>query len=137
MEKSSTIFHYKMQILESHLDTFGHVNNAVYLQLYEAARWDFITTGGYGLDEIHKLQQGPVILDVNCRFRKEIKNRERITIESVSECWDGKIGKIHQKILLSDGSVSSTAVFTVGFMDFAKRKLVPPPEKWLHAVGCA
>ena len=128
-------FSYKMQVLESHLDSFGHVNNAKYLEFYEAARWDFIDRGGYGLKEIQELQQGPVILDVHCRFKREIINREWITITSRSEAWNGKIGKIHQEILKEGGKVSSEAVFTVGFMDFKQRKLVPPTDKWLQAVG--
>ena len=37
------IYEYEKTILEQHLDTFGHVNNAAYLVLYEEARWDFIT----------------------------------------------------------------------------------------------
>ncbi len=42
---------YDVLILESHLDTFGHVNNAAYLTLFEESRWDFITKNGYGLKE--------------------------------------------------------------------------------------
>ena len=41
---------YPMTILEHHLDTFGHVNNAMYLQLFETARWQWITDGGDGFD---------------------------------------------------------------------------------------
>jgi len=32
---SNPIYEYQKEILEQHLDTFGHVNNAVYLSLYE------------------------------------------------------------------------------------------------------
>jgi acyl-CoA thioester hydrolase len=135
MENQCTKFEYKMQILESHLDSFGHVNNAVYLQLYERARWDFITKNGYGLTEIHELKQGPVILDVHCRFKREMINREWITIQSQSENWVGKIGKIHQKMIKEDGSVASEATFTIGFMDLNLRKMVAPSELWLKAVG--
>ncbi len=30
---------YHLLILEKHLDTFGHVNNASYLEILEEARW--------------------------------------------------------------------------------------------------
>ena len=36
-------FIYHTQIKEKDLDTLGHVNNAKYLELFEEARWDFIT----------------------------------------------------------------------------------------------
>lgn len=37
------IFQYDMVIKIHHLDTFGHVNNAAYLQIFEEARsWDIL-----------------------------------------------------------------------------------------------
>ena len=48
----STIFSYPLIIKEMDLDTFGHVNNARYLTLFEDARWDLITKNGYGLKKI-------------------------------------------------------------------------------------
>lgn len=128
-------FEYKKQILEHHLDTFGHVNNATYLELYEEARWDFISNNGYGLKEIHEFKKGPVILDVSCRYKKEIINREVITIRSKSLGMTGKIGKIHQEIVKENGEVASDATFTVGFVDLVERKLIQPTEQWLKAIG--
>ena len=55
---------YDLVIHERHLDTFGHVNNATYLDLLEEARWDLITRNGFGLDEIKRLQLGPTILEI-------------------------------------------------------------------------
>ena len=44
------IFEYPLTIKEFHLDTFGHVNNATYLQIYEEARWEFINQNGYATE---------------------------------------------------------------------------------------
>ncbi len=128
-------FEYQTVILEQHLDSFGHVNNAKYLELYEETRWDFITRNGYGLKEVVAKQQGPIVLDVSCRFRKELVNREVITIKSESMPWKGKIGKIKQEIYKENGELASDATFTFGFMDFASRKLITPPNEWLRAIG--
>jgi YbgC/YbaW family acyl-CoA thioester hydrolase len=128
-------FTYRMQILEHHLDTFGHVNNAVYLSLYEEARWDFITRGGYGLRQVHELKQGPVILDVQVKFKKELNNREWISITSFDIYVKGKLMGLKHEILKENGEVASSASFTMGFMDLAQRKLITPPSLWLKAVG--
>ena len=128
-------FEYKIQILEHHLDSFGHVNNAKYLELYEQARWDFITKNGYGIDKIIQEKKGPVILDVNCRFKSEILNRETITIKSETVEQKGKIGRVKQVILKENENIASDAVFTIGFMDLEKRKLVNPTDDWLIAIG--
>lgn len=130
------IFEYEIIIKENHLDSFGHVNNAVYVQLYEEARWDFITKNGYGLEVIQKLQVGPVLLDMQVRFKREIKNREKIKITSqTKEIISPRIMTLEQKMINSNGKVASEALFTVGFFDMKERKLVDARPEWLHAVG--
>ncbi len=108
LTKGPHMHSYQVTIHEAHLDTFGHVNNAKYLELYEQARWDLITNNGYGLDEIKKLKIGPVVLEVNLNFKREITNREVITIESTPKQLDHPlIMEINQRMLKSDGQVAS------------------------------
>jgi len=129
-------FEYSVLIRESHLDSFGHVNNAVYVQLYEEARWDFITKNGFGLDVISKTQMGPVILDLKVRFKRELKNRETITIISKTlDLVSPKILTVEQVMLKADGKIASEAQFTVGFFDLKERKLINASPDWLKAVG--
>lgn len=134
--KDNTIFEYEVLIREFHLDSFGHVNNAAYVMLYEEARWDFITKNGFGLDYIQKHQVGPVILDLNVRFKRELKNRERIRITSKTiEIVSPKIMVLEQNMIKEDGKVASEAKFTVGFFDMKARKLIDANPEWLKAVG--
>ncbi|MBD66980.1 MAG: thioesterase [Halobacteriovoraceae bacterium] len=135
MNNQFKTFEYQTQILEHHLDSFGHVNNAVYLELYEEARWDFITQNGYGIKEVQTNRQGPIVLDVTCRFKRELVNREKIRIVSQTIEHRSKIMRIQQKILKETGEVASEAEFTFGFMDLEKRKMIVMPESWLKAVG--
>lgn len=130
------VFEYELVIKECHLDSFGHVNNAIYVQLYEEARWDFITKNGFGLDVIQRDQVGPVILDLQVRFKREIKNREVIKIQSQTrEILSSKMMVLEQKMINSDGKIASEAVFTVGFFDMKTRKLIEAHPSWLKAVG--
>lgn len=128
-------FSYRFQIKEQHLDSFGHVNNAEYLALYEEARWELITHNGYGIEEVKKYKQGPVVLEVKVRFRKELKNREFITIESMDANVKGKIMQLTQRMINEKGELCSDAHFTFGFMDLKERKLITPPPMWLNAMG--
>ena len=190
---------YELLIQEQHLDTFGHVNNAAYLQILEQARWDLVTRNGYGLDEVHRRQVGPVVLEIRLRFRRELRNRQRVTIRSWVESlagktgkfeqqileqarWDlvtrngygldevherkigpvileirmrfrrelrnrqhvtirswvesyaGKTGKLEQHILDDAGNLCCEAAFTVGLFDLATRKLIEPTPEWLAAL---
>src|SRR5690606_24856377 len=85
---------YELLIQERHLDTFGHVNNATYLQIFEEARWDLIDSRGYGMGKIRETGLGPVILEAHVKFRREVKNRTRVTIRSDLVEYEGKIGKL-------------------------------------------
>ena len=130
------VFEYEIVIKECHLDSFGHVNNAVYVQLYEEARWDFITKNGFGLEVILRDQVGPVLLDLQVKFRREIKNREVIKIQSQTrEILTSKMMVLDQKMIKTDGKIASEAVFTIGFFDMKQRKLIEANSSWLKAVG--
>ena len=132
---STSLHKYEMNILESHLDTFGHVNNATYLTLFEQARWDWITKRGYGLEKIQRIKQGPVVLDVHLTFRKELRLRETIMIETQTLSYEGKIGKVSQKMFNQKNQLACDAVFTFGLFDTEQRKLILPTDDWLIAVG--
>lgn len=128
------IFNYRMQILEWHLDTFGHVNNAVYLSIFEQARWDFVTARGYGLAQIHERHIGPTILDVTMKFKKEIKLRDVIDIESQTLSYEKQFFKVAQKILRNN-EICCVAEFTMALFDLQQRKIVMPIPEWVHAIG--
>ncbi|UOF01119.1 acyl-CoA thioesterase [Bdellovibrio reynosensis] len=131
----SDVSHYNITIKEYHVDSYGHVNNATYLQIYEEARWELITSKGYGFHEVHQLQQGPVILEVNVKFFKEIPLRSKIDVTTEVMNYKGKVGQLLQKMMKEDGTVASEAVFTFGLFDMKARKLIEPTEKWKKALG--
>src|SRR5688572_20414816 len=76
------LFTYELTILENHLDTFRHVNHAVYLDLFEEARWDLVTKGGWSFTRVQQTQVGPIVLEVHVKYRKELRLREKVTIET-------------------------------------------------------
>lgn len=131
----STQFIYPVIIREYHLDTFGHVNNATYFQLFEEARWELITQHGYGLKKVQSEQKGPVILEANCKFLNELCLREKIEIVSYAELKTNKIMSIFQKMVKEDGSLAAEAQFVVGLMDMKLRKLIPFTQDWLKGIG--
>ena len=126
---------YSLEILERHLDTFGHVNNAVYLEILEEARWDWITGNGYGMREVREFLQGPTILECSLRFLRELLLRETIAIESYMDSMEGKTGQVVQKIWKQDGELACEARFTVGLFDLRARRLIAPTPRWLTAIG--
>jgi acyl-CoA thioester hydrolase len=126
---------YRLLVLEKHLDTFGHVNNAAYLEILEEARWDLITGNGYGLDEVRRRGIGPVVLEAHLRFARELHNRQAVTIRTWLESYSGKVGRLAQQIKDDDGEVCCDALFTIGLFDLAARRLIRPTAEWARALG--
>jgi len=122
-------------VSEAHLDSFGHLNNARYLQLFEQARWDLITERGFGLDVIRRTGTGPVVLGIELRFTRELAARESVVIRSELVSYEGKIAKMRQQMVKPDGTVACEALFTFALFDMERRKLIDPTPAWAHAVG--
>jgi len=132
--ENAVLFSYPLTIREQHLDTFGHVNNATYLTLFEEARWELITQNGYGLSYIRETGLGPTILEINIKFMKELRLRQEIIIESKMISYEGKIGKLIQT-MVRNNEPCCVAEFTVGLFSVTERKLVLPTPEWLKAIG--
>lgn len=125
----------QVTIAPRHIDGFGHVNNAAYLTLYEEARWKLIADKGFSLAEIQKNQLGPVVLEANVKFLRELKEGDVITITTTVLSYEGKIAKMQQQMIKADGTVASDAVFVFGLFDLARRKLIDPTPEWTRAIG--
>lgn len=131
---SQKIFYYPLTIKEAHLDTFGHVNNATYLTLFEEARWELITRNGYGLKKIQETRLGPTILEIKLTFLKELQLREEIVIETQMLAYQNKIGRLKQQMLRQE-TVCCVGEFVIALFDLKQRKLISPTADWLHAIG--
>jgi acyl-CoA thioester hydrolase len=126
---------YRTTVHPEHLDMFDHVNNAAYLQLFEEARWDFITRNGYGPDQVRARRLGPTILEVTLRFRREIRGGAALRIVSRTTEYKSKIGRLAQEMFLENGESACAAEFVFGLFDLDGRRLVRPTPEWLKAVG--
>jgi len=135
MAGESGIFEYALTIREGHLDTFGHVNNAAYAQIFEEARWELITRNGYGLDKVRETRLGPVILAMDLKFKREVKNREKVLVRTRCTGYPDKIGWLEQILFNEKGESACTSRFTFGLFDLEARTLVRPSPEWRRALG--
>ena len=129
-------FQYFLEINQGHLDTIGHVNNAVYLQLYEQARWDLLKQSFKTPESLSKEHIGPVIIEAQIKFKKELFKGDKITIASQFEGMRNRlVMKVGQIIYKEDNLFASSALFEIGIMDLKQRKLITPPREWVEAFG--
>ncbi|MDE1941686.1 MAG: acyl-CoA thioesterase [Betaproteobacteria bacterium] len=132
-------FETKVTIRETHIDFFGHMNNATYMELFEEARWDLITRNGYGIPQILEYKKGPVVLDCHIRFLKELMARDEIIITVEHDLTptkpNQKVFKLRQQMINAKGEIACEAVYTYGLFDMQARRLVEPTPEWRKAVG--
>ena len=128
------MFEYKYRIKESDLDTFGHVNNAAYVRLFEECRWELITNNGYDLKYIQEVQRGPIILGIAIKYKKELAVRQNIIITCETKSYNKKIGVLAQKMIDENGDICADADISFGLFDMKTRKLITPDEKWAAAI---
>jgi acyl-CoA thioester hydrolase len=63
------------------LDSYSHINNAVYLNYFEHARWEFFRQLGL-YDYLKENDNLPVVTDVHIRYQREIRLFDELVIES-------------------------------------------------------
>ncbi|TAK73066.1 MAG: acyl-CoA thioesterase [Gammaproteobacteria bacterium] len=131
---TAELFFYPVTIKEQYLDLFGHMNNSAYLVLFEEARWELITKRGYGVAKMKSTGIGPTILEINIQYLKELLLRDAVVIETQLVSYEKKIGKILQKMKRGD-EICCIAELTIGLFDLRSRKLIPPTDEWLNAIG--
>jgi thioesterase-3 len=126
---------FEFVVQETHLDSFGHMNNAVYLEIFENARWDFIHNRGFGYKHIQQVQIGPTILEIQVKFKRELRLRQKVKVESFVAAYDGKIGELVQEMRDEKGELLTEMRMKMGLFDMKARRLIAPTPEWLKAVG--
>src|SRR6516162_4093133 len=116
MNMQTKVDKYPIIIKEVYLDTFGHMNNAVYLTLFEEARWELITKNGYGVSKIIETGLGPTIIEINLKYLKELRLRDEVIIESRLISYESKIGRIRQDMVRA-GQVCCSGEFVFGLFN--------------------
>jgi YbgC/YbaW family acyl-CoA thioester hydrolase len=80
----SPMFEYKLSVRGYELDSYGHVNNAVYLNYFEQARWEIFRQAdllNYFKDN-HLLL---VVTEMQIRYSREVKLFDELLIETQVE----------------------------------------------------
>lgn len=75
------MFEYNFSVRGYELDSYGHVNHAVYLNYLEQARWEIIRQIGM-LDKLTQEEKKLVVIKVEVRYVKEIKLFDELIIQT-------------------------------------------------------
>ncbi|MCX4742275.1 acyl-CoA thioesterase [Streptomyces antibioticus] len=110
-------------------DTQGHVNQSVYLNYAEHARWSLLHAAGITQTALQARGVGPVALETTIRYRRELLAGDEVDITCAFLWGEGKTFRIEQTIRKADGTVSADITAVGGLLDLKERRLVADPRE--------
>jgi thioesterase-3 len=91
----------KLAVRGYHLDVYGHVNNARYLEFLEEARWRFFEEQAV-IESITGEELAMVVVNININYRRAAVIHEELQISTEVTRVGNKSFVIHQEISLAE-----------------------------------
>ncbi|EDY46681.2 acyl-CoA thioesterase [Streptomyces sp. SPB074] len=128
-------FSVSVQVRGYETDVQGHLNQSVYLQYAEHARWELFRAAGITQRDLAKAGIGPVVLETTIRYLRELRAGDKVTV-GCAVLWDGgKTFRFEQTITRADGVVSAEISGLGGILDLRERRLVADPGGRVRALA--
>ncbi|MYW66695.1 thioesterase [Streptomyces sp. SID8379] len=122
-------FSVRVEVRGYETDSQGHLNQAVYLQYAEHARWSLLRHGGIEQRDLLARGVGPVVLETTIRYLAELHAGDRVDVGCVFEWGEGKTFRVRQEITRPDGTLSAELTSVGGLLDLTARRLVAGPKE--------
>ncbi|MDH6624751.1 acyl-CoA thioester hydrolase [Streptomyces sp. LBL] len=110
-------------------DVQGHLNQSVYLNYAEHARWSLLRAAGITQAGLIDRGVGPVAVETTIRYRRELLAGDEVEVTCEFAWGEGKTFRIEQTIRKADGTVAAEITAVGGLMNLKERRLVADPRK--------
>ncbi|MEV5311453.1 acyl-CoA thioesterase [Streptomyces sp. NPDC052610] len=125
----STPFSVPVTVRGYETDTQGHLNQAVYLNYAEHARWSLLQAAGIRQAALQAKGVGPVALETTIRYLRELLAGDEVEVTCEFVWGHGKTFRIRQHIVKADGTVAAEIEAVGGLLDLKERRLLPDPRE--------
>lgn len=105
----------ELRVRSCDVDSFGHVNNAVYLQYCEGARNDYILERGLAFADFVKWNAAPVLFKALLEYKQPARTDDVLKIFGVIE----RLGRTQFRITHEIFNAESNALICLATLDFA------------------
>jgi acyl-CoA thioester hydrolase len=125
-------FSTAQEVVLRDLDSFGHVNNAVYLTFVENSRIDYLreVVGMRRRDEIRN-----IMASVSIEFRAEVSFEDELEIGVRAERLGTKSFSLAHRMVRGDGLVAVEATTVQVMYDFDAGRSIEIPDDWREAIA--
>jgi thioesterase III len=123
-------YRYETLVKESMLDVMGHLNHALYLTIFEEARWDICAAQGMTIEKMQERGIGLVIIEAHIQYRKEVRARDQLVIRTRFTDVERKIWRVEQHMEKIDGTPCAHLHLKGGMFDLKQRKMLLADREW-------
>ncbi|MEI5097776.1 acyl-CoA thioesterase [Streptomyces sp. PmtG] len=116
-------------------DSQGHLNQAVYLQYAEHARWSMLQAAGIRQADLIAKGVGPVALENTLRYRSELRAGDEVSVSCRFVWGERKVFSVEQVFTKPDGTVAATLSGVAGLLDLRERRMVDDPQGYFRALA--
>ncbi|MCG7210236.1 acyl-CoA thioesterase [Streptomyces arenae] len=110
-------------------DVQGHLNQAVYINYAEHARWSLLQAAGITQAQLVGRGVGPVALETTIRYKRELLAGDEVDVTCAFDWSGGKTFRVLQSIVKADGTQAAEIEAVGGLLDLRARKLVTDPSE--------
>jgi acyl-CoA thioester hydrolase len=129
------LFQVRIAVRGYELDLQGHVNQAVYLQYGEHARWQCFYAAGLTPEVLVPAGLGPVVLETTIRYLKELRAGDEVDVTCRFLWGTGKTFRVEQDYTRTDGTAIARVTSVAGLLDRELRRLVSDPAERLRTLA--
>ena len=119
---SKSLSRVNLRVRGYHLDGYGHVNNARYLEFMEEGRWDFFDQHPEMIKELHQAGRAFVVVNLNIDYLAAARQGDDLEVMTGIIDVGERSGLCHHRIVRKDGSVIARADLTFVLLDMRANK---------------
>ena len=125
-----------LHVSSCEVDSFGHVNNAVYLQYCERARNDYMLQVGLKFTDFEEWNAGPVLYRAQLEYRRPaLVDDELRVVAEISSSGRTRFQIVHRFFRTSDDELICTADLEFAFVDLVRGRPRKVPGPFREAFG--
>ena len=109
-------YHCKIEVRGYELDSFGHVNHAIYFNYLEHARWEMLTLEEITLAKFTEWKRWPVVAELQASYLKPTFMGEKLDVES-QIVETGKTNFMIEQTILRDAAIVFKAKVRIVMVD--------------------
>jgi len=108
-----SVTHLRVNVFD--LDMLFHVNNGIYLQMADLARWDYLSDLN-GMAKLRSKRWYPVVAAASVKYKRSMKFGEKITITTRVIGWDERCVYLEQLFTSRGDKLHATAWIAARFL---------------------